>query len=203
MENELENKNISTTLTDKDSLYADMSELVAIDMANTSKQEIVDQLKEQSSTVGFFLIKNVAGYDEQAYFDAVKKFYAMPYELKKKMLPSFKNPDNNNHYLGFKPFEDNDKSHKEFYEEQIPLSGHTKAEVENYPLYEFQAFDPENIDFKEAKEVRRVFDKHHESMLNIGIQLIRYTALSLGKEENYFDEWFINGSLTTFRNIHY
>jgi len=127
-------------------------------------------------------------------------------DIKTKLYPNSKNPENPFHYRGYKPFEPNDPSHKEFYEEGLALHDIIKEERDNYPLYENKPFNPESKNlqgYEGLKEIREVFDNHNKVMYKLGLQLIRYLSVGLGKNEDFFDEWFVNGSLTTFRSIHY
>lgn len=69
------------------------------------------------STVGFCLVKNVEGYNEQALLNASKGFhYDIPKEAKEQMKPKHFNQNNHNIYKGYFPFIENDTSHKEFYD---------------------------------------------------------------------------------------
>lgn len=119
------------------------------------------------------------------------------------MYPNKDNPENTFKYRGYKAFVNNDQSHKEFYEEGLPLSSIDPSEKNNFPLYESQPFNPENLNFPEANSIRQEFDAQNKLMMDLGMKLTRLLAQGLGKSADYFDEWFVNGSLTTFRNIHY
>ena len=174
-----------------------------MDFSITDEKILVPQLMEQMSTLGFLVIKNIPDYNEEPYFYALQKFHRLPEEIKRQMFLSKDNPENTNKYRGYQPFVNNDQSHKEFYEEGPPLSEIEESEKKNFPLYEAQPFNPANLNFPEANSIRAEFDAHNKLMMEVGMKLTRLLAIGLGKPFDYFDEWFVNGSLTTFRNIHY
>ena len=52
----------------------DMIELESIDM-NLPEDEIIPKLMENLQTVGFFVLTNVPGFDEDALLKAIKAFF--------------------------------------------------------------------------------------------------------------------------------
>jgi hypothetical protein len=50
------------------------------------------------SVVGFCLLTNVEGYDEESLLEAVKAFHDMPIKMKMKMAPKHYVPENENLY---------------------------------------------------------------------------------------------------------
>ena len=61
-----------------------MVSLVAIDLLQPDC-DIISQMMEQFTTVGFAYIKNFQGWDEQEHFNLVKAFHDMPGEEKEKL----------------------------------------------------------------------------------------------------------------------
>ena len=58
-----------------DDFPLDQASLVAIDMSQTDKSQIVKQLRAQLSTIGFCLVTNVPGHNEEELLEAIKTFH--------------------------------------------------------------------------------------------------------------------------------
>ena len=87
------------------------------------------------STVGFCLITNVQGHDEDNLFKAVKAFHSVPDKEKMKLALNHYNRKNKNIYHGYFPFLKNDVAHKEFYQLGRPLSDYSEWERKDCPFY--------------------------------------------------------------------
>ena len=72
------------------------------------------------TTLGFFYIKNVEGFDEQSVFEATKEFHSISEEEKHTLKWQNHNKNNTNQYRGLAPFVDNDASHKELFDMGMP-----------------------------------------------------------------------------------
>lgn len=108
----------------------------AIDM-QAPEEEIVEQIMDMCCNLGFFHLKNIPDFDEDALLSIMKEFHALPDSVKQDLKLSQYNPDNSNTYRGFIPFIDNDPSHKEMFdmgcniaeftpeERKMPLTGET------------------------------------------------------------------------------
>ena len=70
---------------------------------------------KQMSTVGFCVITNVPGHDEDELLEAVKAFFTVSDKEKMKLALKHYNPKNKNLYHGYFPFLEKDVAHKEFY----------------------------------------------------------------------------------------
>lgn len=121
-----------------DCFSLDHANLFAIDMQKTDKAQIVKQLMNQMSTVGFCLVTNVPGYDESELLEAIKTFHSLTIEEKMKMAPKHFNPENSNTMHGYFPFLEKDPSFKEFYDMARSLKDISEWEREGCPLYEEQ-----------------------------------------------------------------
>ena len=62
----------------------DMVQLPAVDMAGP-EDEIVRNIHQQMTTLGFLQLKNVAGFDEAALLADIKEFHQMPDSEKSKL----------------------------------------------------------------------------------------------------------------------
>lgn len=51
-------------------------------MGCTDKAQIVKQLMAQMSTVGFCLLTNVPGHNEDELLEAIKEFHSLPLSVK-------------------------------------------------------------------------------------------------------------------------
>ena len=122
--------------------------------------------------------------------------------MKMKMAPKHLNSENKNIYHGYFPFIEGDPSHKEFYDMPRPLEDISKWEREGCPLYEFIPWI-ENDENGEHKWIIESFQNHLKCMHKLALKLIRCFAISFGKNEDYFDNWFKDECSSTFRAIHY
>lgn len=175
----------------------DMVELPTIDL-HLDENIIVKKLMEMITTVGFFHLTNIDGYDEDKHLEAVKAFHAIPEEIKHKLKWKNHNPENSNIYRGLAPFVDNDPSHKELYD--MGQDRETIREEERkYCLYEQTPF-PEGDEYK---PILQQFRAHFKLMYDLGLKLLEYIAVGLGKDRNLFFSWWENESLSTFRSIYY
>ena len=120
----------------------DLVSLEAIDMS-ASEEEIIAQLMNNLTKVGFLTLKNIEGYDEAEHFRAVYAFYNdVPQEERARMIWRHHRPENTNYYRGVAPFVDNDKAHKEMYDMGGKLSD-VSDEALKHPLYEESPFPPQ------------------------------------------------------------
>ena len=106
-------------------------------MSSKDVSMIAKQLTHQMSTVGFCLLTNVPGHDEDELLKHIKQFHKLPQDTKMKMAPNHFNSENKNIYHGYFPFLPSDVSHKEFYDMPRPLEDISDWEREGCPLYEF------------------------------------------------------------------
>ena len=61
-------------MNSQDPVHEDTS-LFAIDMGNISDDELVEQLMFQMSNIGFCLLTNVPGHNEEEMLEAIKAFH--------------------------------------------------------------------------------------------------------------------------------
>ena len=90
-------------------------ELAAVDWTwpNERKREaIMNELRN----VGFFVVTNVPGHDEEKLLNCAKWLCALPKEEKDRLTKKFWNMNNPNVYRGLAPFIENDPSHVEIYD---------------------------------------------------------------------------------------
>ena len=172
-------------------------ELETIDMM-LPENEIIDKLMKQLTTIGFMYIKNVCEFDEDEMLDKCKAFHSIPENIKAKLLHRQHNKNNKNIYRGLSPFLDNDESHKELFDMGLPLDNISKKE-QQYPLYEETPFPEGNLFYDELKKYYREQFNHR---MELGLKLVSYIALGLGKNRDYFKPLF-EDSLSTFRTIYY
>ena len=97
---------------------------------------IVNQLMDQMTTVGFCLITNFEGHDEQSLLKAITAFHYLPLEKKLMLSPKHVTPGNANGYQGYFPFIDGNVALKEFYSMPRPFSDISSWEKEGCKLYE-------------------------------------------------------------------
>jgi isopenicillin N synthase-like dioxygenase len=86
------------------------------------RESITKDIMAQMTTLGFLLLSNVSGYNEEELFKWQQWFFRLPKEVKSQLYKNHFKRDNHNYYRGFAPFIDNDPSHKELYEIGVDLS---------------------------------------------------------------------------------
>ena len=176
-------------------------ELAAIDMCQTDKAVVAKQLMQQMQKVGFCLLTNVPGYDEEKLFSAIKAYHDLPLELKMKMGLKHHNPENSNIYAGYHPFLAGDVSHKEILDTMRPMGDFSDWERNGCSLYEETPWTNE-FD-SEYAWIRETFEGHFKTMHTLALTLIRCFAIGLGKRVDYFDAWFKDECASMLRGIHY
>lgn len=77
---------------------------------------------DQMTNLGFLLLSNIPGYEEEELFKWQQWFFRQPTDVKRKLYKNHFQRENSNYYRGFAPFIDNDPSHKELYEIGLDLS---------------------------------------------------------------------------------
>lgn len=161
------------------------------------KARFVKNLGDAWTNIGFVAVKNHGLSDEltEKLYEAVKKFFFMPDEVKKKYeIPEIAGQRG---YIG--KGKEQAKGHavpdlKEFY--------HVGQEVTD-PNDPVKAEYPDNI-FPDAEiaEFRQLSLEAYRTLESAGVQLLRAAALYLGLDENYFDDKVKFGN-SILRAIHY
>mmetsp|Transcript_31357 Transcript_31357/g.38880 ORF Transcript_31357/g.38880 Transcript_31357/m.38880 type:complete len:158 (-) Transcript_31357:535-1008(-) len=153
---------------------------------------------EMCETLGFFHLKNVPGFDEDILKQDLREFHDLPDIVKHRLSQKTYNAENSNRYRGYVPFIDNDPSHKEMFDMGCDTA--TMSEEESrYPLTEATPFPAE----PEYAQIEQNFRHHYEFRLRLSLKLLEYIALGLSKERHFFQAWFDESSLSTFRSIRY
>lgn len=150
------------------------------------------------TTLGFFHLKNIAGFDDDILKRDLMEFHALPDNVKHHLKNHLHNPDNPNKYRGYIPFIDNDASHKEMLDMGCDYSTFSEDE-KRYPLTEATPFPSE----PEYAHIEENFKRHYDFRLRLGLQLLEYIALGLGKDRHFFSAWFEEQTLSTLRTIKY
>lgn len=154
---------------------------------------------EQFTTTGFLHLTNVPGFSEKDHFETIKKFHALPDEIKHKLKWHHHNKDNDNFYRGLSPILPNDPSHKELFD--VGASYHLLSEeAQNLPLYEETPFPTGKPEYD---EIRREYENLYNLMHQLSLKIIGCLAVGLGKDRDFFLDWFEHDSLSTMRSIHY
>ena len=97
-----------------------------------------------------------------------------------------------------------DAAHKESFDLARPYSDISEWERAKCDLYhERPWFDPEDESLKQYKWIMDRFHKFFKLYHSIGLQVIRYIAIGLGKSPDYFDPWFEKECGSTFSLTHF
>ena len=126
------------------------------------------------------------------------EFHAMDEDVKKKLYRNQYNPENINFYFGYIPLIDNDPSHKEFFDMGTDYS-EVSEEEKRQCLMEETPF-PTDERYTHLKER---YIHHYNQRHSIGMKLIGMIAQGLGKEKEFFNDWFEKDSLSILRTIKY
>ena len=175
--------------------------LKAIDYQGKDEKKAVKQVMEQMSTVGFCLIANIPGFDEDDLLKACVAFHQIPIKERMTLALNHFNRANKNLYRGFFPFLEGDTSHKEFYDMTRKYSEISEWEKRHCPLYEERPWFKK--DGGKHQWILDKFDQHFNLMHEVSLKLLRYLSVGLGKKPNYFEPWFKKECTSTFRAIHY
>ncbi|MFN8276632.1 MAG: 2-oxoglutarate and iron-dependent oxygenase domain-containing protein [Chitinophagales bacterium] len=161
----------------------------------SSKQRFVEDLGRAFEEVGFVSVKNHGVSQElvDAYYAAVKQFFALPFDAKKKYeVPSLAGQRG---YTSFgkeqaKGFDTPDL--KEFWQmgQTVTDGDAVKAEY------------PDNVQVTEVAEFNELGLQLFKAFEKCGIELLQAIAIHLGIGEYYFDKHVHNGN-SILRAIHY
>jgi len=161
----------------------------------TKRDKFVADLGAAYNNIGFVAIKGHYLNDDSSkkLYDAIKKFYALPDEVKKKYeVPGL---------AGQRGYISKGKEHakgrntgdlKEFY--------HVGQEVvDGDPI---KSEYPDNVWPDEVPELKVLALEVYKSLERTGVEMLRAIAIYLGLPENYFDNKVKNGN-SILRPIHY
>lgn len=159
------------------------------------KKKFVSELGAAYNTIGFVAIRNHFMDEElsRKLYDVVKRFFALPEEVKKKYeIPGLSGQRG---YIG------KGKEHakgrntgdlKEFYHVGQEVVGNDPIKQEY----------PDNVWPSEIKEFREIGLDVYRQLEKTGVEMLRAIALYLGLPENYFDAKVRHGN-SILRPIHY
>lgn len=161
----------------------------------SDKQQFVNQLGQAYNNIGFVAIKNHFLTDDMQdkLYKAIKKFFALPDEVKKK----YERMD----IAGQRGYTGKGKEHakgrntgdlKEFYHVGQELNA-ADLRKESYPA---------NIWPEEVPEFKEVAIDVYKALEKTGTYILKALALYLNLPENYFDDKIHNGN-SILRPIHY
>ncbi|MBL7857295.1 MAG: isopenicillin N synthase family oxygenase [Cyclobacteriaceae bacterium] len=159
------------------------------------KQKFVEELGAAYNNIGFAAIRNHFLTDDmqQKLYTAIKKFFALPDEIKKKY--------ERQQLAGQRGYTGKGKEHakgrntgdlKEFY--------HVGQELEKSEL--IKEGYPANVWPDEVPELQAIAVEVYSALEKTGTYMLRSIALYLGLHENYFDDKIKNGN-SILRPIHY
>jgi isopenicillin N synthase-like dioxygenase len=160
-----------------------------------TKSKFVNELGTAYQNIGFVAIKNHYLTDDmqQRLYAAIKKFFALPDDVKKKYEGA--------HLAGQRGYTGKGKEHakgrntgdlKEFYHVGQELS-EKERNIENYPA---------NIWPEEVPELKEIGVQVFQALEKTGIEMLRAIALYLDLPESYFDDKVYHGN-SILRPIHY
>lgn len=179
-------------------LYDEIPSLDLADFLNgneNAKQKFVADLGAAYHNIGFVAIKNhfLTDDQQQRLYAAIKKFFALPDDVKKK----YENPA----IAGQRGYIGKGKEHakgrntgdlKEFYHIGQELS-ESDLKKEGYPG---------NVWPQEVEELKSVGVDVYQALEKTGLYMLRAIALYLNLPEKYFDDKVKNGN-SILRPIHY
>lgn len=181
-----------------DILYDEIPSLDLADFRNgdeKAKKKFVEDLGNAYHNIGFVAIRNhfLTDDQQQRLYTAIKKFFALPDDVKKKYERT--------EIAGQRGYTGKGKEHakgrntgdlKEFYHVGQELSD-TDLKKEGYPA---------NIWPSEVPELQSIGVDVYRALEKTGTLMLRAIALYLGLPETYFDDKIKNGN-SILRPIHY
>ena len=179
-------------------------DLPLVDMSGPKETIRADILRHMEG-IGFLLLENIPGYDENKLLDWAKWFFSKPKEEKTKLAKHFFNKESSNVYRGYVPFLDNDTAYKEMFEVGSDFEKVSPKERQTL-LHEatpFPAGDGTPEGDAKAAEFEKFCKDHYQFMSNLGLEILGYLAEALDIGSDYFHKFFEKDSLATFRIMRY
>ena len=159
------------------------------------KQKFTDEIGAAFENIGFVALSGHFLSDElvDQLYDEVKKFFALPQEVKDKY--EIEGIGGQRGYTSFG--KEHAKGRKEG---DLKEFWHFGQYVEDDPKLEAEY--PDNVYVEELPEFNEVGKQAYKMLEKTAQYVLRALALHLGLEENYFDKWIKNGN-SILRPIHY
>lgn len=173
-------------------------ELKAVDWRwddDSKRETILQELK----TVGFFIIQNAPGHDEEKLKYWGSWLCNLPKEEKDRLTKKYWNPENPNVYRGLAPFIDNDPSHVEIYDMGMDFD-QVSAEEQEYQIHEQTPWPTWRED---GVEFTKFMKSQYKLRCEIAREILRHIAIAFKLEPNFFDQWYERDTLSTFSVNHY
>ena len=111
------------------------------------------------------------------------------------------NPKNKNHYRGYYPIIPGITCYKEGIGFSKELPADDPLRLSGNVMYEPNQWPPESE--PGAAEFKQFMMAYHDNLFKLSVDMIRLLAIGIGKEENYFDQLFLDKSVSTLRPMHY
>ena len=179
--------------------------LPIVDMASLDREANAKAIVEAMETIGFSLVENIAGYDEESLFNAIKWFFALPPEKKMTVTRKKWNKQAKSIYRGYFPVNHDSISYKEGYEFGYEVPPDDPELVTAAPFVEHNVW-PERGEGEDEEPFRRFQETitlHYKTVFSASVDYMRLLALGLGLKENFFDHMFIPSTLSTLRLLCY
>jgi isopenicillin N synthase-like dioxygenase len=173
-------------------------ELNAVDWAWPAEKKREGIMKELS-TVGFFLVTNVPGHDEEQLIKWGKWLMALSKEEKDRLTKRFWNKDNENRYRGLAPFIDNDPSHVEIYDMGLDFDK-VSPEEQEYTIHEATPWPTWS---EEGQQFTAFMKSQYQLRCTVAREILSHIAEGFGLEATFFDKWYARDTLSTFSVNHY
>lgn len=155
--------------------------------------------------VGFIIVKDIAGYDEEKLQQATEWFFDQPLEWRMRVTRKKWNANSKNLYRGYFPVDHTAISYKEGFEigQEIPEDD---PEIKSgYPLVENTPWPvappgEDQLPYQFFSETMKI---HFNFFFDASVELMRLIAIGLDLQENFFDHLFIPKTLSTLRLLSY
>jgi isopenicillin N synthase-like dioxygenase len=178
-----------------------MTNIPSVDLADflsddpTRKQKFIDQIGAAYEEIGFVALRNHFLDDQlvEQLYHQVEQFFMLPLEVKE----SYEKPE----IAGQRGYVSFGKEHAKGKKEgDLKEFWHFGQEVD--PDVSLSETYPDNVMVKELPEFNATGMKAYRMLEKTGIHVLKALALYIGLEENYFDQWALNGN-SILRPIHY
>ncbi|RSZ65621.1 isopenicillin N synthase family oxygenase [Corynebacterium hylobatis] len=145
------------------------------------------RLREVTHTIGFFYLADHGVPEElqQQLFDAARRFFALPKEAKQE-ISNLNNP----HYRGYAELGDERTQGLVDWREQIDYGADRAAETGGLTTHPWRVLEGPNPWPTTVPELKDLVNQWLDTLTEVGLDLLRAWAESLGQEPDFFDGHF-------------
>lgn len=179
--------------------------LPVVDLSSPDRLGNARAIVHAMETIGFLVLDNIPGYDEQKLLEATRWFFDLPLERRMRVSRKKWNEHAKNLYRGYFPVDHEAISFKEGLEMGPEIPENDPELITGFPFVEHNSWPQaeEGEDEEPFMVFRETMTAHYKSFFAASIEFMRLLAIGLHLEENFFDYIFIPNTLSTLRLLSY